>query len=176
MQCKQKLGKCLCIRSYFWGGFSCHVERTYGGGLRYLGWQPQATVRHMSQAIKNKPAPAYLWNAYRSSAKTMWSRSETIPAEPCPNCWPAELGANKWLLFQTIKNYLTPTMSFHIPVSQNRDMGLIARLKCVDGDKAWRKLSGQKEGGFYLTRTDQIVGDRHLTCGHCGSVMTSRLM
>lgn len=147
MQCKQKLDKCLCIRSYFWGGFSCHVERTYGGGLRYLGWQPQATVRHMPQAIKNKPTPAYLWNAYRSSAKTMWSRSETIPAEPCPNCWPAELGANKWLLFQTIKNYLTPTMSFHIPVSQNRDMGLMSKAQ----------VCGRRQGLEETFRTERRI-------------------
>lgn len=152
MQCKQKLDKCLCIRSYFWGGFSCHVERTYGGGLRYLGWQLQATVRHMPQAIKNKPAPAYLWNAYMSSAKTMWSRSETIPAEPCPNCWPAELGANKWLLFQTIKNYLTPSMSFHIPVSQNRDMGLMSKAQ----------VCGRRQGLEDTSRTERrrILSDQ----------------
>lgn len=47
-------------------------------------------------------------------------------------------------------------------MSQNRDIRLKARLGYEEKDKAWRKLSGQKQEVFYLTRIDQIGGDEHL--------------
>lgn len=105
-------------------------------------------------AIQNKTASAYLLNIHNYINESSQHQMEQSWA--LPKVLTCKLGANKWFLFQTIKNCLVPLCLSLFLWARTGTWGWGARVGYVEEDKAWRKLAGQKQGVFYLTRIDQI--------------------
>lgn len=150
-------------------GLSWHMGRSHGEELRCLGQQPQAIVRHVREAIQYKTATAYLLHNHKRSNES--SQRHVGQSWVLPKWLTCRIGSKLMVLVSNHWKLLSSTLPFPVPVSQNRDM-----VSYVEEDKAWRKLAEQKQGVFYLTRTDRVVGDGHLTWGHCGQGMTGILI
>ena len=146
MQCKQNLVKCLCIRSYLLGGLLCHMEWSHGRELKWVGRQSHTTVRHVSEVVQNRPAPAYLPKIHKCinectqhHVEQCWNSLRLAQIADQQN-WEQINGS----CFKPLKITRLPLCLSLFLQARIQTWDWWARLNYVEEDNAWRNLSGQK--------------------------------